>query len=212
MDLFILKMIGIVTMFTDHWYHVIGGSEVLNIIGRTAFPIFAFSLGEGYVHTKNLKKYLLRLFLFAIIIHLMIFYMNYSLNIFFTLFTGLLIISLYHSKKINILPKIIIIGILCYISVKFDFDYGIYGILTIMIFHFFRQDKIKITISFLLLNIAAPFISDISKIQIYSMFGLIPIFLYNGKKGRNMKYFFYLFYPLHFLVLEGIKLLLKNGF
>ena len=86
MSLFILKIIGIMTMFTDHWYHIIGGPEILNIIGRTAFPIFAFSLSEGYAHTRNLKKYLIRLFLFAIVMQIpeMIFNLNYPMNIFFT--------------------------------------------------------------------------------------------------------------------------------
>lgn len=215
MDLFVLKIIGIVTMFTDHWYVVIGGPEVLNIIGRTAFPIFAFSLNEGYVHTRHLKKYLFRLLIFGIIIQLpvIILKMPYSVNIFFTLFTGLLIIYLYHREKTNILLKIVIICILCYITVKFEFDYGIYGIFTIIIFHFFRENKIKLAGSFILLNflnLKFPFIFELTEIQIYSIFALIPIFLYNGKKGKNIKYFFYFFYPVHFLVLEGINIFIKK--
>ena len=58
MSLFILKIIGILSMFLDHYYFIIGGSKILNIIGRVAFPIFAFALNEGYRHTKNLKLYL----------------------------------------------------------------------------------------------------------------------------------------------------------
>ena len=88
MDLFWLKIIGIITMFIDHYHFVIGGSLILNIIGRLAFPIFAFSLNEGYFHTSNLKKYLIRLFIFAIIIQIpaILFKLNYPVNIFFTLF------------------------------------------------------------------------------------------------------------------------------
>ena len=58
MSLFVLKIIGIFSMFLDHYYFIIGGSRILNIIGRIAFPIFAFALNEGYRHTKNLKLYL----------------------------------------------------------------------------------------------------------------------------------------------------------
>ena len=70
MSLFILKIIGIITMFLDHYHYIVGGSEILNIVGRIAFPIFAFTLSEGYTHTRNLKKYLLRLFIFAVGIQL----------------------------------------------------------------------------------------------------------------------------------------------
>ncbi|RRD40274.1 conjugal transfer protein TraX [Leptotrichia sp. OH3620_COT-345] len=215
MDLFTLKIIGIITMFIDHWHFIIGGPEILNIIGRTAFPIFAFSLNEGYIHTRNLKKYLFRLLIFGIVIQspVIIFKMPYSVNIFFTLFTGLLIIYLYHLEKVNILMKVVIISFLCYITLKFEFDYGIYGILTIVIFHFFREDKIKLLLSFMLLNLINlkfPFIFELMKIQIYSIFVLVPICLYNGKRGKNMKYFFYFFYPLHFLLLQGIKIFIEK--
>ena len=57
MSLFVLKIIGILSMFIDHYHYIIGGPEILNIIGRMAFPIFSFSLGEGYFHTGNFKKY-----------------------------------------------------------------------------------------------------------------------------------------------------------
>ena len=53
MSLFILKIIGIITMFLDHYHYIVGGSEILNIVGRIAFPIFAFTLSEGYTHTRN---------------------------------------------------------------------------------------------------------------------------------------------------------------
>jgi len=188
-------------MFTDHWYHIIGGPETLNIIGRTAFPIFAFSLSEGYAHTRNLKKYLVRLFLFATVMQIpeIIFNLNYPMNIFFTLFTGLLIISIYHSDKINIFIKTVFITVLCYIAHRLEFDYGIYGILTIMIFHFLN-----------LINYTDIF--NMAHNQIYSVFALIPIFLYNGRKGRNMKYLFYLFYPLHFIIIEMIKYTIERYF
>ena len=67
MSLFVLKIIGIISMFIDHYHFVIGGPEILNIIGRIAFPIFSFSLGEGYFYTGNFKKYIGRLSFFAII-------------------------------------------------------------------------------------------------------------------------------------------------
>lgn len=215
MSLFVLKIIGILSMFLDHYYFIISGPKILNIIGRVAFPIFAFALNEGYRHTKNLKLYLIRLGIFALVIQLPLFFSSteYPMNIFFTLFTGLLIITIMNAKKVNIFPKILIIVSLFYITKKFEFDYSIYGILLIMIFNIFYNRKILIFVSFLFLNLLIvyfPEIFDLSKTQFYSIFSLIFIFLYNGKKGKSMKYFFYLFYPLHFFVIELInKFLIK---
>lgn len=214
MTLFILKIIGIVTMFIDHYYHIIGGSQMLNIIGRIAFPIFAFSLSEGFFYTRNFNKYLIRIGFFAVLmqIPLILMKMNYSLNIFFTLFTGIVCMKIIYIKINNIL-KLIFIGILCYITKKFEFDYNIYGILLILIFYIFRNNKLYIFISMIalnLLNFIFPNLFDLAKIQFFSIFSLIPIFLYNGKKGKDLKYFFYIFYPLHFLVIEIINFLLNK--
>ncbi len=210
MSLFILKIIGIITMFIDHYHYIIGGPLILNIIGRIAFPIFAFSLVEGFFHTRDFKKYIGRILICAIILQApsIIFKLDYPVNIFFTLLTGLIIMKIYHSGKIHFLIKIILIGGLTYIAKRYDFDYEIYGILTIVIFNIFRGKKILIFSSFLILNIITVLKSEIfnlKEIQIYSIFSLIPIFAYNGEKGKNMKYFFYFFYPVHFLILEGIK-------
>ena len=203
MSLFVLKIIGIISMFIDHYHFVIGGPEILNIIGRIAFPIFSFSLGDG------------RLSFFAIIsqIPAYIFKLDYPMNIFFTLLFGLIIIKIFYSRKIPLLIKVILIGGLVYVAEKYNFDYGMYGILTIVLFSIFRRKKILIFCAFLGLNILLILIPDIfnlAKIQIYSMLSLIPIFSYNGKKGRNMKYFFYIFYPAHFLALEGIKYIIDK--
>lgn len=215
MSLFILKIIGIVTMFLDHYHYVIGGSKILNIVGRIAFPIFAFTLSEGYVHTRNLKNYLFRLFIFAVSIQIpsILFGYDYPMNIFFTLFLGLLSIYIFNSKKINMILKIILIGFVLFFSQKFKLDYGMYGILLIMNFNIFRNDKFKILMNFLVLNIfneIFPNIFDLVDTQFFSIISLIFIFMYNGKKGKSMKYFFYLFYPIHFFILEVIKILLEK--
>lgn len=96
MSAFVLKIIAIITMFIDHLgYAIYGRLSFFNYIGRIAFPIFAFQISEGYIYTKNLKKYLLRLFVFAIIsqIPFLLFYSifskNFALNIFFTLLLGM---------------------------------------------------------------------------------------------------------------------------
>ena len=202
-------------MFLDHYHYIIGGSKILNVVGRIAFPIFAFTLSEGYVHTRSLKKYLFRLFIFAVSIQMpsILFGYDYSMNIFFTLFLGLLSIYIFNLKKINIILKIILIGFVLFFSQKFKLDYGMYGILLIMNFNIFRDYKFKILMNFLVLNIfnmIFPKVFDLVDTQFFSLISLVFIFMYNGKKGRSMKYFFYLFYPIHFFILEVIKFFLEK--
>ena len=208
--LFTLKIIAIVTMFLDHYYRIIGGPEWLSMLGRLAFPIFAFSISEGYSHTKNVNKYLMRLLNFAIIIQLPNFLglQEYPLNIFFTLALGLFCLEILDNNKINIVVRYIVVLYLCFLAEKTGLDYGAYGVILIILFNKLRNNKLYIFIAFLALNLVILKIGNLSEMQIYSIFSLIPIFLYNGKKGYGMKYFFYLFYPLHFIFLYFLNELL----
>ncbi len=104
MTSFALKIIAIVSMFCDHFGDAyIGSFSFFNLIGRIAFPIFAFQISEGFIHTKSIKKYFLRLGIFALIsqipfwlfVHKFLGTNDLSLNVFFTLFLGLLGIYLY---------------------------------------------------------------------------------------------------------------------
>ncbi len=107
MSSFQLKMIAVITMLIDHIGAVIFPDIiVLRIIGRLAFPLFAFLITEGYRHTSNFNRYLGRLFIFAIISQYpfwLAFGFDAGLNIFSTLFLGLIAI---HSSEIikNIIP------------------------------------------------------------------------------------------------------------
>ena len=130
MSSFVLKIIAIITMFIDHLgYAIFGKFSYFNYIGRLSFPIFAFQISEGYIHTKNLKKYFLRLFLFALVsqIPFMLFHSiissDFSLNIFFTLFLGLLSIYIYDECKYKFLG--IIASVLLALIAQFSHcDYG----------------------------------------------------------------------------------------
>lgn len=208
--LFTLKIIAIITMFLDHYYRIIGGPEWLSILGRLAFPIFAFSISEGYSHTKNVNKYLMRLLNFAIIIQLPNFlgFQEYPLNIFFTLALGLFCLEILDNNKINIVVRYIVVLYLCFLAEKIGLDYGAYGVILIILFNKLKNNKLYIFIAFLALNLVILKIGNLSEMQMYSVFSLVPIFLYNGKKGYGMKYFFYLFYPLHFIFLYFLNELL----
>lgn len=234
MTSFVLKFIAIITMLIDHigitWMK---HTNLLNVIGRIAFPIFAFQISEGYTHTKNIKKYFLRLILFAVVSQVpfalfsSIFTTNSSLNVFFTLSLGLLSILLYdktiNSKfdfckniKINQVIKqfigIFIAIILGVISQTLNFDYGFFGIAIIFMFYLFKNNKAAMVISFITACIIKYGISIITYGYHYlyvllCLFTILPIIficLYNGKQGKKVKYLIYLFYPVHLLILYFI--------
>lgn len=219
------------TMLIDHlgdaWLKHI---SPMNLIGRIAFPIFAFQISEGYLHTKNLKKYFLRLFLFACISQLpfRLFYSIYTegftLNIFFTLLVGLFSIFLYdkitHSifplfknEKINLYFKqllgflaVILLGTFAQIC---HFDYGFFGISIIFLFYLFRNDRLAMVISFItacILKYGIPsilygFSSWYIGLSIFTILPIIFICFYNKKQGKKVKYLLYLFYPVHLFLL-----------
>lgn len=188
MTSFILKIIAMATMVVDHFGDVYFKQiSWMNLIGRIAFPIFAFQISEGYLHTKNLKKYFLRLFLFALVSQLpfMLFYSLYintpdkiTLNIFFTLLAGLLAIFLYdkiHHLPLNIskIPKANLVftqflsffAVICLgaLAQVLHFDYGFFGIAIIFLFYLFRENKIAMSFSFItacLLKYGIPYISS----------------------------------------------------
>ena len=231
MTSFILKCIAMISMLIDHTsVAYFGQTTLFNVIGRIAFPIFAFQISEGYIHTKNLKKYLLRLFCFAIISQVpfmlfdSMFTNNFSFNIFGTLFVGLLAILLYDKisnctfeltkdKKFNLtinkifgfIPAIL----LCIVSEVWCFDYGFWGVAIIFLFYFFNNDKLGMVIFY----ITACIIKYGINIIIYgyhylyillcigTILPIIFIYLYNGKQGKKIKYLLYAFYPVHLLIL-----------
>ena len=230
MSSFILKIFAIVFMVFDHFgISYIRHFSYFNLIGRMSFPIFAFQISEGFIHTKNLKKYILRLFIFALIsqIPFYLFLHKYNpaldntLNIFFTLLLGLLCIIIYNyfinlkiTKKIfgveiKRIFGILIVLLVSYLGNLIHVDYGYWGILIIFIFYLFKKDKLAMVISYICLCIIkyiSPLVSFGFHIEyIYlilsTIFPIIIILLYNGKQGLKLKYFMYLFYPLHLLAL-----------
>lgn len=243
MSSFALKMIAIITMLIDHitavfvptnsYFYIVG-----RVIGRLAFPIFVFLLVEGFYHTSNIKNYLKRLGVFALISEIpydLAFY-NYFFkdgnikadlpqmfsdpymfdtvikrfmqhqNVFFTLFIGLgtiYFISLIEKKYskhmiyVNILNAMVAIAA-CFVVAILRTDYSILGILLIVAYYLFRGSKPLLVISTLIIS------GDI--LQAVSALSIIPISFYNGKRGKNIKYFFYAFYPGHLLLLYFISL------
>ncbi len=229
-----LRLVAVLLMVSDHiWATAMSFGNWMTYIGRMAFPIFAFQIAEGFVHTKNFKKYALRLLAFALVseIPFNLFYSSrwfnpYHQNVMFTLLLGLLAIKVIDNLKKDISPKNIGKSLLWLALIAVGgtlgfVDYGFLGVLTVVMFYLcrgYRFTPILQLIGMVLINIVffegQVFIFDVfgKTVEIpsqgFAVFSLIPIWLYNGKKGKSSKvlqYGFYAFYPVHMLILYLIK-------
>ena len=215
---FELKMIALITMTIDHIGAVLLPQYgFLRVIGRIAFPIYCFLLVEGYFHTKDIKKYILRLLIFAMISEVffdMAFYekLCYSRhqNVFFTLLIGLITIFIADLIRARFLEKnkffslILTIIILISGGMLADIlrtDYSLYGVFIIFGFYIFRKIILSQVICMGYINGVM-----LGGTQIYALLAMPFIFLYNEKSGKyRCKWLFYIYYPMHLVVLYLIK-------
>ena len=219
MTIYWIKIIACLTMILDHVKYAIPNitNELTHFAGRIAFPLFCFCIVEGYIHTSNIKKYLKRIAILAIVsqIPYMLFTSLPTLNIFafnsvFTLFLGFITIILIQKTNNKFLKAIIIIGTCC-IAEFLRFDYGAWGIALIMSLYIFRESKIKTATAFVIVVSVKylfriyyykfGFTEEIVKYWIYTIIPIIFILLYNGKEGVKVQKFYYWFYPTHLLLL-----------
>ena len=215
---FSLKIIAIISMIIDHFavaiYLNLPGFEkstyiCLRYIGRIAFPIYCFLLVEGFWHTGNMKKYILRMAVMAILSEIpfdlvrtgQIWNLE-AQNVYFTLCIGLIVLYFIHKnagfteKKIFIQVVVIALGAL--IANFADFDYHYMGVFTIVFFYYVRM-------------MISPWLRDIMgaaflMYDIPASLAMIPIHLYNGKRGFDCKVFFYFIYPVHLLIFGLIRI------
>lgn len=204
------------TELGQKWYIIY---LILRSVGRIAFPMFCFLLVEGFVHTKNLFKYLVRLFMLAIISEIpfdlmcgnCLIYLDKQ-NVIFTFILALLMLFLI--KKIanlyyiyRAILTLIIVGLSCVIAhlCKLDHDYPAI-ILIFLMYNFYTDKNMKI----LFTGIMSFFMSfvETGSFRYYGVGALcvLPLYIYNGKIGSLSKHktFYYLFYPLHMIILYGV--------
>lgn len=215
MSTFALKLLALVTMMIDHTGDVLLPQyRWLRYIGRLAFPIYAFLIVEGYVHTKDVKKYLARLAMFAVISEVpfdlafrgAVFDMG-GQNVFFTLFLGLLSIVLIDRFVYNTLLQFVLVAALGVIAQLAHTDYRFIGVCLIAVFYLFRD-----RMPFKLAGAANALIPFSSRIEFMACASLIPIMLYNGKIGRfKWKYFFYIIYPAHLMALVTVRRMITGS-
>ncbi len=175
-------------------------SDLLRAIGRLAFPLFAWGITFGFKHTKNIKKYMIRVLLLAILSqypYYLLFNMGY-LNVCFTLFAGLVILKIYEGTFHNI-TKVLLIIMVFVIADIFSFEYGMYGLATILIFYIFGLKPYSIFFH-LIITILGIHFYGYSMIQILSLFSFSLIFLFYKYDFKINRYISYGFYPLHLMV------------
>ncbi len=229
----VLKWIAVITMLIDHigasclsYYNRTAAAtelsktlyEYCRNIGRIAFPIFIFLLVEGYEHTRNKGKYLLRLLIFAAISDIPFdlafrnsFFDLKSQNVFFTLSLGFMAICcMDHIQKNSprhlkdpltafAFSSLLCIGITTVAVTAGYFlhvDYRVAGVPAIIVVWLLRK---KPYLAMPLCIAILYFFS--SHREIYAIPAIIPVYMYNGERGRQNKYFFYIFYPLHLTIL-----------
>ena len=241
---FVLKWIAIITMLIDHIAAVVieGRIDFINShpdlylrsnyftlwtvygvmrsIGRMAFPIFCFLIVEGFLHTRSVGKYALRLGIFALISEIpfdLAFRNSFTdfqyNNVFLTLLIGLLVLiglkaveKRFFGENIS-MPKrclgiffmadIICLGML--IAECLYTDYGAAGVAAIALLYVLRNYRM---VAFGAAVVSLAVLSD--PVELWALLMLIPVHFYDGTRGREMKYFFYIFYPAHLLILTLI--------
>lgn len=232
----VLKIIAIVTMLIDHIGAVIiepgifhapdqaaiqavlatdaglkwfAADQVLRTVGRIAFPIFCFLLVEGFLHTKDWKKYAARLLAFALISEIPFdmavfgswFNPEYQ-NVFFTLFVGLLVLEGYRRFESSQIKQILVMLAGCVAAFLLRCDYNVFGIVLIVILYLFRNNRKYRTLAGGLMAAL-----ESSSFFCAAALAFIPIHLYNGTRGKlRLKYLFYWFYPVHLLILYAIRI------
>ena len=193
-------------------------SDVFDILGRVAFPLFMFFLVEGFFKTGNRFKYLLNLIVFGIISEIpfdlfqsAVLFQPNSNNVMFTLALALVMIWVIDELKVPksyIIPpvlwfpvSIIIVITVCLLSMIWGLDYEYHGILIAYFFYIFRNNPI--------LSIIGGYLSIFKTPWALLGFGLT--LTYNGKRGKQNKILNYLFYPVHLLILGLLRLYFKIG-
>lgn len=218
----------IYTSYYDGTQEFVGADwmyQIMRGIGRTAFPIYCFALVEGFFYTRSRLRYWLRLFLFSLLSEVPFdlalqghVWKPGTQNVFFTLWIGfsalILIDRILNGAedkvvKNRINAESVFQTTLCLavgmsamlLAYYLRTDYSAFGVLLILIFYAVHDNRRK-----------ACLYGYLSMIWEWLCFpAFVLIYFYNGQKGKGLKYFFYIFYPLHLLALYGLRLLVMRG-
>lgn len=233
-----LKLLAIIAMTLDHIADLLYPgmpnniiSNILHIIGRLTAPIMFFFICEGFYHTKNLKKYITRLFIFSLISHFsycFAFGINYipfatgeifnQTSIMWTLTWSVIALYIVYGKnKFKKWQKWMLVIFTNIIT--FSSDWSCIAIMIILDMYGNRGNLVKqmkgmITWTFIYAIVSFIFVNKV--------YGIIQLFVilvypllkrYNGEKGKVkwLKWFFYLYYPLHLVIIGILRILIYGN-
>lgn len=245
----ILKLIAIIAMTFDHSASLIWGFNSHNpwaiafhVIGRLTFPIMAYLIVEGYHHTRNAKKYALRLFIFALISHVPYMFRSNDFatygwqcfipfttrtgigrfinqtSVMWSYLMGLLMLIVRDSEKIKAKwVKYLLMGLLCLLALPGNWS-SVAALVILLIDTFKNKPWLQAITSYLCVCVYAVlyllFVDKVMGIIQFATILAIPLIaMYNGKLSKNktvnklMKWFFYIYYPLHMAILGLIGIM-----
>ena len=228
MSAFVLKLLAAACMLIDHAGILLFPSQTwMRAVGRLAFPIFAYFIGEGFYYTKNRLKYFLRIFLLGVVFQILYAVAGYSfmLGILITFSLSLCLMELLTRAQkgfsegedgpawlIAFTMAVVAVGFLCH---HVTVDYGFFGILLPVWMVPFRKKSHRLAafsvgLVAVCVYYAYPTFWDLQNL---CLLALPLLLLYNGKPGKyRLKWFFYIFYPAHLAVLWGIEWMMYNIF
>ena len=220
-----LKIIAMLSMLIDHiGVAMFPNVMILRIIGRLAFPIFAYMIAEGCFYTKNKARYFFMIFGLGMICQLVFFFFMGSLYQGILMTFSLSIICIYaidcYLKKRewkSLSLMIFTVFAAAFLSINlpmiladktdFEFDYSALGILLPVVIYYSKNKLIKMLFTALILIL----LSEIYfTYQLYSLLAIPLLLLYNGERGKyKLKYLFYIFYPLHLVLVYFISFFIR---
>lgn len=213
-----LKIIAAISMFIDHMGLMLFPQNLIfRYIGRLAFPIFAFMIAEGCKYTRNRLRYWGGLTALALLCQIVYYVFDGSLYLSILVTFSLSILTIYALDRLKAAPGPLnvliftaaVVGVY-WLNQVFRIDYGFWGCMAPVfaaILHNTKYDTLSAQVAVFGLGLVLLSLAH-GHIQSWCLLALPLLLCYSGKRGKHkMKYFFYLFYPAHLVLLEGIALL-----
>ena len=218
-----LKIIAMISMVLDHVGDMFfPGVMWLRMAGRLSMPVFSFCIAEGFAHTRDRKKYLCRMGIFALISEIpfdLAFegkvgfaHQNIMLTFFLSIAALMLFDRIRGGKEADRVCVgrtalgVLAVAAVAGVSLLLRADYTVFAVVAVFLFYVLRRYH-----PLLRSGVGVAFLALTRTVGYYCATGLsvIPLALYNGKRGRGLKWLFYGFYPGHLLLLAAIKAILR---